>query len=44
MIVIIAGTVIASLCGLGLFLYFMQKGQFDDDEEVKYQVFKEDEL
>lgn len=41
----IMGSVAAALGGLGLYLYFLYKGQFDDDddESVKYQLFREDD-
>ena len=32
--------------GLGFFLVFIfyfKKGQFDDDEDVKYQIFRDEE-
>jgi nitrogen fixation-related uncharacterized protein len=38
----ILGSFIAGLGGLGIYLYFLGKGQFDDDEDVKYQLFRED--
>lgn len=38
----IIGSVAAALGGLGIYIYFLKKGQFDDDEDVKYQVFRED--
>lgn len=38
----IIGSIVASLGGLGICVYYMRKGQFDDDESVKYQIFRED--
>jgi cbb3-type cytochrome oxidase maturation protein len=38
----IFGSIIASLAGLGLYIYYWKKGQFDDEESVKYQIFRED--
>lgn len=38
----IIGSIIAALGGLGLYLYFLRKGQFDDNESIKYQIFRED--
>lgn len=38
----VIGSVVAALGGLGLYLYYLGKGQFDDDEAVKYQIFRED--
>lgn len=42
MIWMIFGSIIAALGGLGLYIYFLQKGQFDEEEDVKYQIFRED--
>lgn len=38
----IIGSIVAALAGLGLYIYFLRKGQFDDDEEVKYQLFRDE--
>lgn len=38
----IIGSVIAALSGLGLYIYYLRKGQFEDDESVKYQIFREE--
>ncbi len=38
---IISG-VAATVAGLAVYIYYLQQGQFDDDdEEVKYQIFRE---
>jgi nitrogen fixation-related uncharacterized protein len=37
----IIGSVISGLAGLGVYLYYMRKGQFDDIEDIKYQMFRE---
>jgi nitrogen fixation-related uncharacterized protein len=42
MIWMIIGSVLAALGGLGLYIYFLYRGQFDDEEEVKYQLFRDD--
>lgn len=31
------------LMGLLIYLYYLNKGQFEDPESVKYQLFREDE-
>lgn len=36
------GSIIAALGGLLLYIYFLYKGQFDDEEEAKYQLFRDD--
>lgn len=38
----IIGSVVAALGGLGLYVYYLYRGQFDDDEAIKYQLFRED--
>lgn len=38
----IIGSIVAALGGLGLYIYFLRKGQFEDDEAVKYQIFREE--
>ncbi len=42
MIWMIIGSIAAALGGLGTYIYFWKKGHFDDDEEVKYQLFREE--
>ncbi|MEM1282005.1 MAG: cbb3-type cytochrome oxidase assembly protein CcoS [Chlamydiota bacterium] len=39
----IALTIATGLAGVLIYIYFLKKGQFDDPEEVKYQLFREDE-
>jgi cbb3-type cytochrome oxidase maturation protein len=31
------------LTAVFIYLYFLRNGQFDDPEDVKYQMFREDE-
>jgi nitrogen fixation-related uncharacterized protein len=38
----IIGSIAAAGGGLGLYIYYLSKGQFEDDEMVKYQIFRED--
>lgn len=28
--------------GLGVYFYYFWKGQFENEEEIKYQIFRED--
>lgn len=42
MIWMIMGSFSAALAGLGLFIYYLRKGQFEDDEIVKYQLFRDE--
>jgi hypothetical protein len=30
------------LGGLGVFIYYLRKGQFEEPEEPKYQIFREE--
>ncbi len=34
---------IGSLGGIVFFIYHFRKGQFDDPEDVKYQMFREED-
>jgi nitrogen fixation-related uncharacterized protein len=43
MIFAVVGTLIASLAWLGVYIYYHKKGQFEDSEEVKYQIFRDEE-
>ena len=43
MVWIILATLCMGLTGLFIFLAFLKKGQFEDMEEVKYQMFWEEE-
>lgn len=36
-------TITAGFTGLVVFLYFLRKGQFDDIEDIKYQLFRNDQ-
>lgn len=38
----IIGSMFSALIGLFLYIYFLRKGHFDDEESVKYQIFRED--
>jgi len=38
----IIGSIGAALGGLLLYIYCLRKGQFEEDEAVKYQLFRED--
>jgi cbb3-type cytochrome oxidase maturation protein len=43
MIWYIASSMFMGLSGLMIYLYYMRKGQFDDPEDVKYQLFRDEE-
>lgn len=38
----IAGSLVAAFIGLVLFIYYWKKGQFEEMEETKYEVFRDD--
>lgn len=38
----IMSSVFAALGGLMIYMYYLRKGQFEDSESVKYQLFRED--
>ena len=40
---LIISSVVAGLAGLVAYIYFMKKGQFDDAEDVKYQMFRDED-
>lgn len=39
----IAGSLAMALAGLAVYIYYLYKGQFDDGEDVKYQLFRDEE-
>jgi len=43
MIIYIAISITMGLGGIATYIYFLRQGQFDDAEDVKYQLFREDE-
>lgn len=43
MIWFLAASVVTAVGGLAAFLYSLRRGQFDDVEEAKYQMFREDD-
>lgn len=38
----LAVSLLASLASLAVYIYYQRKGQFEDEESVKYQLFRED--
>lgn len=43
MILCLFSSLALGLGGLLLYVYYLRKGQFDDPEDVKYQMFREEE-
>lgn len=36
-------SVVMAVAGITVYIYYYQKGQFDDLEDVKFQIFRDDE-
>ncbi len=43
MIWVIGSTLTMALAGISIYIYYFLNGQFDDPEDVKYQMFREEE-
>lgn len=43
MIWLIVSSIAFSLAGVLVYIYYMRKGQFEDPEDVKYQMFRDEE-
>ena len=43
MIWYLGGTISFALVGMLIYIYYLRKGQFEDPEDVKYQMFREEE-
>jgi len=39
----LVSTLLLGFSGMIGYIYYLKKGQFDDVEDVKYQMFREDE-
>lgn len=39
----IISSITMALAGILIYVYYLRKGQFDDPEDVKYQLFRDDE-
>jgi hypothetical protein len=39
----IAFSIASGLAGIAIYVYFMRQGQFEESEEIKYQLFREEE-
>ena len=38
----ISSSLAMGLAGLVIYIFYLKKGQFEDPEDVKYQLFRED--
>lgn len=43
MLALIIGSLVMAMMGILIGVYYLKKGQFEDFEEVKYQMFREEE-
>ena len=43
MLWLIVSGIAFGLSGMLIYLYYMRKGQFEDPEDVKYQMFRDEE-
>jgi cbb3-type cytochrome oxidase maturation protein len=43
MLWLIISSLALALAGMLIFIYYFKKGQFDDMEDVKYQLFRNEE-
>ena len=43
MIWYLTGTISFALAGMLIYIYYLRNGQFDDPEDVKYQMFRDEE-
>jgi cbb3-type cytochrome oxidase maturation protein len=43
MIWCIGSSLIMGVAGIVIYVYYLRKGQFDDPEDVKYQMFRDEE-
>ncbi len=39
----LTGTISLALAAVIIYIYYLRKGQFDDSEDVKYQMFRDEE-
>lgn len=39
----IGSSLILGIAGIAVYVYYLKKGQFDDPEDVKYQMFRDEE-
>lgn len=39
----LASSIVLGVCGITIYIYYLRKGQFDDPEDVKFQMFREED-
>jgi len=43
MLLCLASSFALGLAGIMIYIYYLRKGQFEDPEDVKYQMFRDEE-
>ena len=43
MIWCLASSVVLGFAGIAVYVYYLRKGQFEDPEDVEYQMFRDEE-
>lgn len=43
MVLFLSATLSFALAGMLVYIYYLRKGQFEDPEDVKYQMFRDEE-
>ena len=43
MLIYISLSIASGIAGVLIYVYYLRKGQFNDQEEVKYQIFRDEE-
>lgn len=39
----LVGSIAMAIAGAIIYIYYLRKGQFEDGEDVKYQIFRDEE-
>lgn len=43
MLSLIVSSIVFALAGMIVYIYYFRKGQFDDLEDIKYQMFRDED-
>lgn len=43
MLAYVVSSLVLGFAGLAVYIYYLKKGQFEDQEDVKYQIFHDEE-
>jgi hypothetical protein len=44
MLWLIVSSIAFGMSGMLIYIYYMRKGQFEDVEDIKYQMFRDEEM